>query len=369
MTPRDVSLQDETEPLNLPSRFKVSLFWRTFFLLAILIFCCSLAWLQLYRTQGLEPRQLRNAHQMATVVNMAKTALMQTDVVARDGLLRTLVTQEKLELSHRQAGDRIVAFGPSPRPDQWVLDMVKDLGTGTVVASEVNGKKGLWVGFDIGPAPYWLKMDTARLQAPIDPVWLTWAGLTLVACLMAAALTAGLINLPLKRLSLAAGQLREGHFNPPPLDEKSGTNEIRTVNIGFNRMAERLAKIEQERALMLAGISHDLRTPLARLRLETELSVDDLETRDLMATDIAQLDAIIDKFMDYARPEPTDLGPVLLTGVISRSITPWRNHSRFEISVEWPRTCKSWPSQWSWVACCPTCWKTPDVTGKALQMA
>jgi two-component system osmolarity sensor histidine kinase EnvZ len=45
------------------------------------------------------------------------------------------------------------------------------------------------------------------------------------------------------------------------------------VNIGFNRMAQQLAKIEQDRAVMLAGISHDLRTPLARLRLETEMSV------------------------------------------------------------------------------------------------
>ena len=145
---------------------------------------------------------------------------------------------------------------------------------------------------------------------------------------------AGLINRPLKRLSFAASQVREGHFNTSTLDEDAATSEIREVNIGFNRMAERLAKVEQERALMLAGISHDLRTPLARLRLETELSVADLETRDLMAADIAQLDAIIDKFLDYARPEPTDLGPVLLSGVISRSIAPWRNNQRFEIKVD-----------------------------------
>jgi two-component system osmolarity sensor histidine kinase EnvZ len=51
------------------------------------------------------------------------------------------------------------------------------------------------------------------------------------------------------------------------------TGEIREVNIGFNRMAQQLAKVEQDRAVMLAGISHDLRTPLARLRLETEMSV------------------------------------------------------------------------------------------------
>jgi two-component system osmolarity sensor histidine kinase EnvZ len=67
-------------------------------------------------------------------------------------------------------------------------------------------------------------------------------------------------------------------------------------------MARELARVEEDRAVMLAGISHDLRTPLARLRLETEMSVDDDEAKRNMAMDIDQLDAIIDKFMDYARP-------------------------------------------------------------------
>ena len=49
--------------------------------------------------------------------------------------------------------------------------------------------------------------------------------------------------------------------------------------MGFNRMARELAKVEQDRAVMLAGISHDLRTPLARLRLEAEMSVQDEEAQ------------------------------------------------------------------------------------------
>ena len=53
-----------------------------------------------------------------------------------------------------------------------------------------------------------------------------------------------------------------------------------------------------------------------------------------MVADIEQLDDIIDKFLDYARPEPTDLGPVLLSGVISRCITPWRHNPRLQITVD-----------------------------------
>jgi two-component system osmolarity sensor histidine kinase EnvZ len=97
--------------------------------------------------------------------------------------------------------------------------------------------------------------------------------------------------------------VREGDFDASQLDEQAVTSEIREVNIGFNRMAQKLAKLEQDRAVMLAGISHDLRTPLARLRLETEMSVNDDVAREHMVADIVQLDATIDKFLDYARPD------------------------------------------------------------------
>jgi two-component system osmolarity sensor histidine kinase EnvZ len=321
-------------PEKLSRRLKLSLFWRTFFLLALLILFSSLAWLQMFRTQEYEPRILRNAHQIATVVNLTKTALMHTDAIARVSLLKTLSDEEDVSIELREPSDRIRPFGDSDMESRLVQEMLKRLGPDTVIASRVNDTSGLWVGFKIESDSYWLQMDPERLRPLGGSAWLTWLAVTLALSLSGAAMMAGLINRPLKRLSFAASQVREGHFNNSTLDEDAATSEIREVNIGFNRMAERLAKIEQERALMLAGISHDLRTPLARLRLETELSVADLETRDLMAADIAQLDAIIDKFLDYARPEPTELGPVLLSGVISRSIAPWRNNPRFEISVD-----------------------------------
>ncbi len=332
-TPEPPSLE-RTEKDKSPRRLQLSLFWRTFFLLALLILCSSLAWLQMFRTQEYEPRILRNAHQIATVVNLTKTALMHSDAIARVALLKMLADEEDVSIRPREPGDHIVAFASSGMENRLAEEMAKRLGPGTVIASRVNDATGLWVGFQIERDSYWLQMATERLQPLGGSTWLTWLAVTLTLSLAGAAMMAGLINRPLKRLSFAASQLREGHFNTATLDEDAPTSEIREVNIGFKRMAERLSKIEQERALMLAGISHDLRTPLARLRLETELSVADLETRDLMAADIAQLDAIIDKFLDYARPEPAELGPVLLSGVISRSIGPWRNNPRFEITVD-----------------------------------
>jgi len=86
-------------------------------------------------------------------------------------------------------------------------------------------------------------------------------------------------------------------------------------------MARALQDIEQDRALMLAGISHDIRTPLARLRLEAELSVPDAQARSDIVSDIEQADSIINKFMEYARStspvrESVDL-PDLLSKIVS----------------------------------------------------
>lgn len=334
MNPEQTASPEGAEPEKSPRWLKLSLFWRTFFLLGLLILFSSLVWLQMFRTQEYEPRILRNAHQIATVVNLTKTALMHSDAIARVALLKMLANEEDVSILIREPGDRVVPFGDSDMENRLAQEMIKRLGPETVIASQVNDATGLWVGFKIESDSYWLQMDLERLRPLGGSAWLTWLAITLALSLAGAAIMAGLINRPLKRLSFAASQVREGYFNTSTLDEDAATSEIREVNIGFNRMAERLAKIEQERALMLAGISHDLRTPLARLRLETELSVSDPETRDLMAADIAQLDAIIDKFLDYARPDPTELGPVLLSGVISRSIAPWRNNPRFEISVD-----------------------------------
>ncbi|HEY9029687.1 MAG TPA: ATP-binding protein, partial [Burkholderiaceae bacterium] len=150
------------------------------------------------------------------------------------------------------------------------------------------------------------------------------------------ALITRLINLPLKQLSRATMQVREGEYEAHRLDERARTNEIRAVNIGFNRMADQLAKIEQDRAIMLAGISHDLRTPLARLRLETEMSVADEDARDHMAADIAQLDAIIDKFLDYARPDHVDPKPVLLRDVVDACTYAVQDYEEMNIKVEVP---------------------------------
>ncbi len=302
-------------------------------LLSLLMVCSTVVWLLLFRSQEYEPRVLRNAHQIATVVNLTRNALIHADAIARVSLLKTLADEEDVRLVIREPDDRIKPFGNSALEAQLAAILIERLGAGTVVASGVNDEVGLWVGFRIESDSYWLLMDPERLRPLSNSAWLVWLALAACLSLVGAAAIAARINRPLKQLSMAASRVREGRYRETTLDEQATTPEIREVNFGFNRMAEKLAKVEEERQLILAGISHDLRTPLARLRLETELSVHDPEARQAMAADIEQLDDIIEQFLGYARQEHNPPEPVLLMPIISKCITPLRNAPLLQIQV------------------------------------
>jgi two-component system osmolarity sensor histidine kinase EnvZ len=210
------------------------------------------------------------------------------------------------------------------------------LGTGTLAAREVNGQAGLWIGFAVGTENYWMSLDLQQVSPDSSKSWLVWLITAALISLAGAALIAHLINRPLKELSFAASRVRDGDFEASRLDEKVATSEIREVNIGFNRMAQKLSKVEQDRALMLAGISHDLRTPLARLRLETEMSVVDEGAREHMAADISQLDAIISKFLDYARPDHVELQPQSLSQVVGACLYAIKDYHDMRVNVDMP---------------------------------
>ena len=309
----------------------LSLFWRTFVLLAVLLLGGVFAWVQTFRALDFEPRAVQAAEQIASLVNLTGVALGEADPINRVTLVKSMANQESVRLLPHEPGDKWEPF-ESDRFSRAIAGALRSrLGPDTLVASSVNGAPGLWVGFSIAKDAYWLQADPTRLQPVTTGTWLLWVGIAICATLIGSAAVARLINQPLRDLSFAASRIGEGEYESR-LDENTLTSEIRQVNMGFNRMARELAKVEEDRAVMLAGISHDLRTPLARLRLETEMSVEDEEAKRNMALDIDQFDAIIDKFMDYARPGDVKLMPVHLSGVVDREMAAFRDTSQIQIT-------------------------------------
>ena len=313
----------------------VSLFWRTFILLAILLAGGVFAWLQTLRALEFEPRAIQAAQQTAGLVNLARAALKTSDGISRVALLKSLAQQGGTRVTPREPGDQWETYETDRFSRRVSQELRNALGPDAVVAASVNGAPGMWVGFSIDRDKerdrFWLQAESAHAAAINRETWLTWTGIALLATLVGSVAIASLINRPLKQLSFAASRIREGDLDSR-LDENTLTSEIREVNMGFNRMARELARVEEDRAVMLAGISHDLRTPLARLRLETEMSVQDEEARRNMALDIDQLDAIIDKFMDYARPGETRLHPVHVGQLIDREAALFRDPTQIRIT-------------------------------------
>lgn len=110
------------------------------------------------------------------------------------------------------------------------------------------------------------------------------------------------LNKPLQALQRAAKQVGLGQFpDPLPLE---GSTEIVAVTKAFNRMSQNIKQLESDRVLMTAGISHDLRTPLTRMRLASEMLPDEQDwIKQGIEHDIEDMNAIIDQFIDYARQD------------------------------------------------------------------
>ena len=225
---------------RLKRAFVLSLFWRTFFLLALLLGGGVFAWLQTFRALEFEPRAVQAARQLASLVNLARAALQYSDGINRVTVVKTMTAQEDVRVMPREPGDKWQPFEVDRFSRIIGAEMRSRLGPGTLVAGSVNGMPGLWIGFTIQNDPYWLEADPTRVEPVASSTYLLWVSMSVAATLIGSAAIARLINQPLKDLSFAASRIRDGEFESR-LDENTLTSEIRQVNMGFNRMARELA--------------------------------------------------------------------------------------------------------------------------------
>lgn len=105
---------------------------------------------------------------------------------------------------------------------------------------------------------------------------------------------------PMRALQRSANAMGRGE-HPPPI-APSGTEEIQDVTKAFNEMAQGIRQLEEDRNIMTAGISHDLRTPLTRIRLSAEMLDEKNQwIAEGIEQDIEDMNDIIDQFIDFAR--------------------------------------------------------------------
>lgn len=299
-----------------PVWIKSGLFWRTFFLLAFLIASSMAAWIASFRVVEQTPRANQIAAQVISLVTITRAALTHSAPDLRRELLFDLASNEGIRIYPLEDTDKVeppVDTGMMQSIQQTVRD---GLGADTRFARTVNDVAGFWVSFTIADDEYWLMLDRSRIDGSSGIQWLNWGAATLLLSLLGAMIISGLINQPLARLAAAARAVANGG-RPGPLPER-GPREIREANHSFNQMVDDLNRVESDRALILAGISHDLRTPLARMQLELEMAGLQEEAREGMRSDLDQMDAIIGQFLDYARPsDSTHFSPIDISTLLT----------------------------------------------------
>ncbi|MGA2551892.1 MAG: ATP-binding protein [Burkholderiaceae bacterium] len=152
----------------------------------------------------------------------------------------------------------------------------------------------LWV--QVEPGGWWLMIPSSRFEVPIP--WPTVIATIGAVGLMAIVVGFYVLHLsrPLRTLAEAAGQFEVGKRPQLPL---SGPDEVRSVTAQFNAMADRLAQNEAERHVMLAGLPHDLRAPLARAKLRLALMEDG--DRSGFERDLGEIEQIANQFVAYLR--------------------------------------------------------------------
>ena len=228
-----------------------------------------------------------------------------------------------------------VTKGVNEMPYYWAFsdEMSKQLGGPSEVRVEQGKEYVIWVK----PPEQMLPQGMTGLWVRVPLVEMDETNLSLLTIFLMAIGALSVvgswifirqINEPLRALQGAAEEVGRGEF-PEPLHEQGTTETIEVIR-AFNHMSTGIQEFDKDRAVLMAGVSHDLRTPLTRIRLATEMMSDaDDYLKEGIVADIDDMNAIIDQFMDYIRHHrQEDLQMDDLNSIINEVVTAESNQPR-----------------------------------------
>ena len=298
---------------------------RFILLISALLLVAQIASLKIFDYFERDVRAQALAKEISTVVNFTKASI------------EAAASSKRLKLLSELSGLGDVSIYPAyyfeplePIPEDPFLQLVvkkiaQQLPVGTLITVNHYDIPGIWVSFEIDSDLFWLVMPRTLIDRPFPWHWIGWGVVIFSLAVVGAYIATKRISMPLSRLSRAAEQIKKGgKVHPLPLDN---VVEFSEVSEAFNEMSDNLSKISEERRFLLASVSHDIRTPLTRLRIASEMLPNQShEIKDSMEQDIQEINEIINQFLDFARGfEDEPVAPVNL-GKFLKEIQ--RKHAR-----------------------------------------
>ena len=282
-----------------------TLLWRIFLLVAVLMLASVAVWSAIFSHFDQASRGRQTAQTVVSIINLTRTALLNADPALRKDLLLDLATLEGIRIYPAEDDDKTTPLDDTAVLRRVIEDVRLQLGADTRFASSWEGLAGFWVSFRIkgddpaDNAEFWVMLPSERVMRPHALEWMWWGAAALCLAMLGAYMIVSRLNRPLKAMAAAARTVGRGEM-PPRLSE-SGPAELADLAHAFNQMSHDLQQLDADRALILAGVSHDLRTPLARLRLGVEMCGADPADVDAMVSDIEDMDRIIGQFLEFSR--------------------------------------------------------------------
>ena len=208
----------------------------------------------------------------------------------------------------------------------------------TMLRHALNDRISYPFDIDMGHAPnmiaisvgapegiYTILLPQRRVYTPTTQVFIAWMVLSSILLSAVALLFMRNQIRPIRRLADAAEAIGKGRDVPG--FKLEGAAEVRQAAAALLVMRDRLHRQITQRTAMLAGVSHDLRTPLTRMRLQLALMPESEETRELTG-DIAEMEVMLDAYLAFARGEEAEPdAPVDLTDLLTEVVQAARRQN------------------------------------------
>ncbi|AOY91643.1 two-component sensor histidine kinase [Cupriavidus sp. USMAA2-4] len=294
-----------------------TLFGRMALLIAAVLVISHFSWLAILRMDRRQQQVDYSVEQMLFQLNSIEHALDARPPLPLPSLVEVAGSASAAEHATAPKGGR---------SRRLVEQFSRRLPAGTQLRVEEESTPRLWI--KLPTRHEWIAMPMLWVvNPPPDNRLVPGVILVVGVAMVFALLVAWQIQRPVRDMAGAAERLARQQGGVQPLRER-GPHELRQLIQRFNQMVSDLARIDQERNTMLAGIAHDLKTPLARLRLRAEM-LSDPKAAAGVTRDVESMSAIVEQFLTFAqsgepaaRPVPVDKRMTELAASLSEQDRP-----------------------------------------------